>query len=262
MRFRGKLALITGGGSGIGEAVATAFAQAGAAVVVADKANAKAVADKINASGGRALAVAMDVTDPESVDRAFTAAQRWHGQAVDILINSAGIMGVHPLLDYPPELFRTVLEVNVVGSFICAQRAAKGMADKGNGRIVNLSSVSAARAGIGRAAYGTSKAAVSGLTRQLAMELGPLGITANAVAPGPVVTAMTADQYTEETIEAFSQMIPAQRLGTLPDMTDAILFLAGEGAGYINGVVLPVDGGLLASGVSKTGSLRSAASKE
>ncbi|WP_244438925.1 SDR family NAD(P)-dependent oxidoreductase [Paraburkholderia dilworthii] len=159
------------------------------------------------------------------------------------------------LLDYKLEDWQRLMNINVTGTFLCAQRAARSMANAQYGRIVNLASISAERAGIGRVAYGTSKAAVVGLTRQLAMELGPLGITANAIAPGPVVTAMTAESFTDETIAAYSAMIPSRRLGTVEEMADAILFLASKRAGYINGVVLPVDGGYLASGVAKTGNL-------
>jgi NAD(P)-dependent dehydrogenase (short-subunit alcohol dehydrogenase family) len=257
MNLASETAFITGGGSGIGAMTARAFAAAGASVVIADinLQNANDVAATIRESGGHALALRLDVSDPRSVDSAFDEAEQWNGGAVRVLVNSAGIIGIAPLLDYTFDDWQRIMSINVTGTFLCAQRAGRSMAANGYGRIVNLASISAERAGIGRVAYGTSKAAIVGLTRQLAMELGPHGVTANAIAPGPVVTAMTAESYTAETIDAYSQMIPVRRLGTVEEMADAILFLASPGAGYINGVTLPVDGGYLASGVSKTGKM-------
>jgi NAD(P)-dependent dehydrogenase (short-subunit alcohol dehydrogenase family) len=153
--------------------------------------------------------------------------------------------------------FHAVMEVNVTGAFLCAQRAAKGMIAQKYGRIINLSSIGAERAGIGRIAYGPSKAAVAALTRQLAMELGSFGITANSVAPGPIDTPMTHDCYTPETTRAYQNMIPARRLGTVEEVANAIAFLSSEEAGYINGITLAVDGGFLAAGVGTTGELKS-----
>jgi NAD(P)-dependent dehydrogenase (short-subunit alcohol dehydrogenase family) len=253
---RTHVALVTGGASGLGRAAAQALAARGDKVAVADlhRDGALACAQDIAAAGGQAVALAIDVTDDASVAQAFREAEAALGP-IDVLVNSAGIMGVAPLLDYPIADWERILAVNVTGTFRCAQRAAAGMAARGYGRIVNLASISGVRAGIGRAAYGTSKAAVIGLTRQLAMELGPLGITANAVAPGPVVTAMTADAYTPETRAAFEAMLPVGRLGTAQEIAEAIVFLASPGAGYINGHILAVDGGYLAAGVSRTGSV-------
>lgn len=257
MNFENKTAFVTGGGSGIGEATAVALAASGAHVVVADLnlVNATKVASSILKQGGKAIAVAIDVSDANSVDCAFETAEEWYGDTTHLLVNSAGILGIHAFIDYPVELFNKVMAVNVTGTFLCSQRAGKSMLKAGYGRIVNVASVSAVRAGIGRTAYGTSKAAMVGLTKQLSMELGPHGITANAIAPGPVLTPLTEASYTPETIEAYTSMIPARRLGVLGDMTATILFLLSEGAAYINGAYLPVDGGYLASGVSKTGKL-------
>ncbi|MFJ4156229.1 SDR family NAD(P)-dependent oxidoreductase [Pseudomonas sp. NPDC089752] len=252
-----KTAFITGAGSGIGEAAALAFASSGVAVAVGDLdiVNAEKVATKITCSGGLAKAFAIDVSCPQSVESAFESAESWYGVNTSILVNSAGIMGVHEFLGYPAELFSKVMAVNVTGAFLCAQRASRNMAKAGVGRIINIASVSAERAGIGRAAYGTSKAALVGLTRQMAMELGPLGITSNAVAPGPVITPLTQASYNAATIDAYESMIPARRLGLLNEITSAIIYLASDDAAYINGVFLPVDGGYLAGGVAKTGKL-------
>ncbi|MFP3998046.1 SDR family NAD(P)-dependent oxidoreductase [Pseudomonas capeferrum] len=257
MSFENKTAFITGAGSGIGEAVAVALAAAGAQVAVADVNldNAETVASAIRNSGYQAKAISVDVSNPESVEKAFASAESWYGESTNILVNSAGILGVHSFIDYPTDLFTKVLAVNVTGAFLCAQRAAKSMVALGRGRIINIASISAERAGIGRTAYGTSKAAMAGLTRQIAMELGPHGISSNAIAPGPVLTPLTQESYTPETINAYNSMIPAGRLGLLEEMTSAVLYLASDAAAYINGVLLPVDGGYLASGVAKTGRL-------
>ncbi|MGI3168994.1 SDR family NAD(P)-dependent oxidoreductase [Pseudooceanicola sp. C21-150M6] len=255
--FDTGVALITGGGSGIGQAVAVSLAGAGVPVVVADV-NARGIDETlahIRTKGGEGLGVELDVTQAASVDRAFGAAEDWKGP-VTSLVNSAGILKVEPFEHFPEAAFSQVLNVNVTGSFQCAQRAASGMKAAGFGRIVNLSSVSGYRAGVGRAAYGTSKAAINGLTRQMALELGRYGITANAVAPGPTVTAMTEPVYNAETKASLLPMIPAGYLADPEDISAAIVFLLSRQARYINGQTLAVDGGYLASGMLQTAELK------
>jgi NAD(P)-dependent dehydrogenase (short-subunit alcohol dehydrogenase family) len=253
-----RVAAITGGGSGIGEATAYRLSTDGFDVAILDisRARAEAVARKVMDRDGSALPVFVDVTDSDSVEAAFAAVEAWR-KSPDVLVNSAGIMTVASVVDCALEDFRNVMDINVTGSFLCAQRAAKGMLAQRYGRIINLSSISGERAGIGRIAYGTSKGAVTSLTRQLAMELGGSGITANCVAPGPIHTAMTREFYTPETQRAFESMIPARRLGSVEDIAHAIAFLSSERAAYVNGVMLPIDGGYLAAGVAATGTLRS-----
>ena len=257
MRFKNKAVFVTGGGSGIGAATAHAFGAQGARVIVADLNfdNASAVAHSIAVGGCQAFPVRIDVSSEESVNEAFNTAESWLGTTINVLVNSAGILGVGAFIDYPLKQWNDVLGVNLTGTFLCSKRAAKSMTEEGSGRIVNVGSISGSRAGIGRVAYGTSKAAILGLTRQLAMELGPYGITANAVAPGPVVTPFTVASYNAETIAAYESMIPTGRMGLVEEISAAILFLASDEAAYINGVSLPVDGGYLAGGVRKTGQL-------
>lgn len=253
-----RIAAVTGGGSGLGEATAYRLANDGfdVAILDIDAARAETVARVVADGGGSALPVRVDVRDSGSVDQAFAAIEIWR-KAPDVLVNSAGIMRIASVFDCALDDFRTVMDVNVTGTFLCAQRAAEGMVPQGYGRIVNLSSISAARAGAGRIAYGTSKGAVTALTRQLAMELGRFGITANCLAPGPISTAMTQQHYTQTTMQAFESMIPARRLGTASEVAHAISFLCSEGAGYVNGIMLPVDGGYLSAGIAVTGNVHS-----
>lgn len=249
-------ALVTGGGSGIGQATAVMLAAAGVPVAVADI-DADGVAEtvrRIEQAGGEALALRLDVTDRAAVDQAVAQVERWKA-AVSIVVNSAGILRVEPFERFSTEAFETVMRVNVTGSFHVAQRAAAGMRAQGYGRIVNLASVSGFRAGVGRTAYGTSKAAITQLTRQLALELGGDGITANAVAPGTTMTGMTAAAYTEENKKTFLKMIPSGFIAEPEDIAPAILFLASREARYVNGHTLPVDGGYLASGMTQTAGL-------
>lgn len=256
LTFGEGAALVTGGGSGIGRACAVGLAAAGVPVAVADRDEAAIgeVVAEIAGAGGRALAVPLDVAERASVEDAFDRTEGWAG-TVTILVNSAGILRVEPFETFPQEEFAKVLEVNVTGSFACAQRAAAGMKQSRYGRIVNLSSVSGYRAGIGRTAYGTSKAAVAQLTRQIALELGRHGVTANAVAPGATMTRMTEAAYTEDNKAAFLQMIPSGFIAGPEDIAPAILFLASEQARYVNGHTLAVDGGYLASGMMQTAGL-------
>lgn len=249
-------AMVTGGGSGIGRATAMMLAEMGAPVGVADiDADAtEETAAEIRKSGGEALAVQINVQDKASVEAAFDKVESWRGP-VTILVNSAGILRIKPFEDFDIENWNSVLAVNVTGSFLCGQRAASGMKAAGYGRIVNLSSISGFRAGVGRTAYGTSKAAIAGLTRQMALELGRHGITANAVAPGATTTPMTHDAYTDETRATLLPMIPAGFIANPEDIAVAIAFLVSQQARYVNGHTLPVDGGYLASGMLQTGSL-------
>jgi NAD(P)-dependent dehydrogenase (short-subunit alcohol dehydrogenase family) len=262
MKIRTEAAFITGGGAGIGRASAVAIAKSGLPVVVADidLTGAEQTVEGIVGAGGQAMAVSIDVASEDSVENAFQAAESWC-ERITVLVNSAGILRIASFLDFPAELFKKVMDVNLVGTFLCAKRAAPKMIDYGFGRIINLSSVSGRRAGIGRTAYGTSKAAIAGLTRQMALELGPFGVTANTVAPGVTVTPMTDAVYTEETRRQLLGMIPAGSFASPEDIAAVIAFLASPEARYLNGEEIAVDGGLLASGVTTTGSLNLSRSK-
>lgn len=245
-----RVALITGGAKGIGAEVCSRLAALGHHVLVADldfKA-AEETAAALRAAGGRASALQLDVGSPASVNAAFDQVAREHGRC-DILVNSAGIAKVFSFLDFPLDNFVATMNVNVTGTLLCAQAAARLMVKQQWGRIVNIASVAGMRAvGSGRTAYGTSKGAVIALTRQMAVELAEHGVTANAVAPGPVDTPMTQALHTEQFRTEYSKAIPMNRYGTCGEIASAVVYLVSEDARYVTGIAMPVDGGFLASG--------------
>ena len=245
-----RVAMVTGGAMGIGAEVCERLAAAGHQVLVADLdvGAAEATAMRLREAGGHAVALALDVGRPESVAQTFAQVERNFGRC-DILVNCAGIAKVFPFLDFPLDDFVATMNVNVTGTLLCAQAAARLMVRRRWGRIVNIASVAGMRAvGSGRTAYGTSKGAVIALTRQMAVELAEHGITANAVAPGPVDTPMTRALHTEQFRQEYSKAIPMNRYGTTAEIASAVMYLVSEDASYISGVALPVDGGFLASG--------------
>ena len=250
MRFIGKAAIVTGAASGLGLAIGQRLSREGCAVAIADAdaAGAARTRDAFLAAGGRAIAVTADVSRKDEVDAMVAATLAAFGR-LDIAVANAGIGGMYPFLDESFEHWSRVLAVNLTGVFLTGQAAARAMRRQGTGRIVNIASVSGIRAGSGRTAYGTSKAGVIHLTRQMALELGPLGITVNAVAPGPVETALVARDHTPDTRAAFNAMIPLHRYGTPEEIAAAVAFLASEEAAYVNGHTLTADGGFVAAGM-------------
>lgn len=246
----GRVAVVTGGAMGIGAETAEQLASRGYHVVLADidKGAAEQTAGRLSETGGAVSAVQMDVASPESIAAAFDIVATRHGRC-DVLVNGAGIAKLVPFIDYPLDMFLKTMQVNVTGTLLCAQHAARLMVPQRWGRIVNIASVAGMRAvGKGRTAYGTSKGAVIALTRQMAVELCDYGITANAVAPGPVDTPMTKVLHTEQFREEYARAIPMKRYGTTSEIAAAICYLASDEAAYTNGVVLPVDGGFFAWG--------------
>lgn len=236
-RFDGSVALVSGGARGLGAAYVRALHAEGAAVVVGDVLVDEAerlVADL----GSRALAVPLDVTSEESwaaaVERASTLG------VVDVLVNNAGIANAGRLERYGKEQWDAVIAVNLTGTFLGARAVVPGMRAAGRGSVVNISSVEGMRGDAGLHGYVASKFGVRGLTKSLAVELGPAGIRVNSVHPGFVVTAMT------EHLDASRQRIPLGRTATPDDLVGAVLFLASSDAAYVTGTELVVDGGMIA----------------
>jgi len=246
--FTDRVALVTGGASGIGRAVATQLAELGAKVVIADRnaEGADAVVQDLGAA--RAMAVTVNVADPDSANAMVDAVTEHFGR-LDILVHSAGVGIERGFLETTPEEWRRLIDIDLSGTFYCAQAAARKMVAQRYGRIVSLSSTAGLRGGTGRAAYGAAKAGVVGLTKVMAVELAPYGVTANALAPGAIETELVARMHSDETRRVYRAGIPMDRYGTPDETAFTAVFLASEQAGYVTGHVLGVDGGFLAAGV-------------
>jgi len=243
----GAVALVTGAAGGIGAATSLALARSGLTVIVgfrSDGDRAEEVAAKIRAEGLRAHAQAIDVLDEASIGEAFDATERDRGP-VQVLVNNAGFMRDGLAVKYPTAAWESTIDTNLTGAFLCCRRALPKMLRPRWGRIVNVSSAAALRGNPGQAAYSASKAGLLGLTRALAREVGGRGITVNAVCPGFVDTGMT-ESTADEMRRRYVEMTPAGRVGTPEEVAAVIAFLAGAEAGYVNGAVISVDGGLTA----------------
>jgi NAD(P)-dependent dehydrogenase (short-subunit alcohol dehydrogenase family) len=250
MRLKDKVAIVTGSGQGIGEQIAARFAAEGAMVVVADAnvENAKKVAAAIAEPGRVAISVHVDVGDPALAEAMVSKAVERFGR-VDVLVNNAGIGLNKPFLTTTPEEWDRQLRVNLTGQFLCGQAAAREMAKRGGGRIVNVASISGQRGGQGRAAYGAAKAGVILLTRVMAVELAEHGINVNAISPGPVDTEQSRGTHTPATRRSYLERLPLKRYGLREEIAAAALFLASDEASFVTGHVLNVDGGFDAAGL-------------
>lgn len=243
-QFVGKVALMAGGGSGIGRATCEIFVQRGGSVVVADinQAAAKAVAEAIARQGSRAEACGCDVTRWDEVQAAVEAARRLFGR-LDVLINCAGILRSHILEETPEEEWNEVLKVNLTGAFLLTKAAMRAMRQQGGGAIVHIASRMAIRVKEEHGAYAASKAGILQLTQMAALEGAPHAIRVNCVCPGFIDTPMTRIGYGEAAFEAWNRVCPLGRAGRPEDVAKAVLFLVSDEASFITGVALPVDGG-------------------
>jgi 3-oxoacyl-[acyl-carrier protein] reductase len=238
-------ALVTGGSRGIGKAIALRLADDGYQVFltyVSKPEQAEAVCDMIRARGGKASCFRIDVSDWDQV-RDFFKNEIKKKVSLDVLVNNAGITKDGLIMRMKRERWQQVLDVNLGGCFVCLQQAAVVMMKQRYGRIINITSVVGQRGNAGQANYAASKAGIIGLTKTAAQELGGRAITVNGVAPGFIATDMTS-VLPDEVKEKFLSNIPAGTLGTPEDIAEAVAFLASPGAGYVNGQILGVNGGM------------------
>jgi NAD(P)-dependent dehydrogenase (short-subunit alcohol dehydrogenase family) len=244
-----KTALVTGAARGIGLSIAKKFLAEGWRVALLDI-EGELLRDAVAAldDADNTLILHADVADASAVASAITETKRRFGR-LDALVNNAGVAVFAPLLETSDDDWNRVLAVNLTGPFLCTRAAAPLMRGHGGGAIVNITSISGLRASALRTAYGTSKAGLAHLTKQFAVELAALGIRVNAVAPGPVETAMAKAVHTPEIRADYHDAIPLNRYGLEEELAEAVFFLCSERASYITGQVLAVDGGFDAAGI-------------
>jgi NAD(P)-dependent dehydrogenase (short-subunit alcohol dehydrogenase family) len=244
-RLNGKVAIVTGAAHGIGRAIAERYGAEGATVIICDvdAAGAEAAAKRITDAGCTAVVIVTDVSDKVAVDRLFDETLDRFG-AVDVLVNNAGLTNTERhFLDGDEEWWDRIHAVNLKGSFLCGLRAAKQMAQRGEGVIINVSSGGATRAHRGNAAYDATKGGIEALTRAMAVDLAPYGVRVNGLIPGSIDAKGMSPDVKKQRGEA----IPMGRMGEPEDMTGAAVFLASDDAGYVTGQLIAVDGGILAA---------------
>lgn len=248
MKLEGKTAVVTGAASGIGRATADELAHAGATVIVADinREAGEAAAAELNASGAHARYLPLDVSDLASIQQFALDAVGVTGQ-VDILVNGAGWGKIQPFMENTPEFWQRVVAINFTGPVALAHALLPGMIERQQGRIVNISSDAGRVGSLGETVYAGAKAGLIGFTKSLARELARYKINVNCVCPGPTDTPLLA-AVPEKVLDAFRKAIPMRRFAQPAEVADAVLYFAGDGAGYVTGQVLSVSGGLTMAG--------------
>ena len=247
-----KVAVVTGAARGIGLAISKKFLEEGYRVAILDI-DQKTLSQtmKQDFDTNNVLGLECDVAEPDQVDQSVNRVVEQFGR-IDVLVNNAGIAEFKPMLETTYEEWSRILAVNLNGPFICTQACAPIMLKNEGGSIVNIASISGLRASTLRIAYGTSKAALMHLTKQQAAELGNKGIRVNAIAPGPVDTAMAKKVHTADIRSDYHDVIPLNRYGLEEEIADAVWFLCSDSASYINGQIIAADGGFDATGIGLT----------
>lgn len=244
MKLEGQTALVTGAARGIGKAIALCLARRQVAVGLMDLRDPGPVAEEIDADGYTALPLKADITDRESVTRAVDSMIQRFGK-IDILVNNAGIIVRESILELSYEDWQRVMNVNINGAFLCSKAVIPHMIERSYGRIVNITSIAGKMGDITASpAYGTSKGAINTFTKSLARQLAAYNITVNAIAPHAIETDMSAE-WSEEKRRAVVGSIPLKRMGTPDEVAEAVLFLVSEGASFITGEILDINGGYL-----------------
>lgn len=244
----GRVAVVTGGGTGLGKGMAAGLAQAGALVVLAGRRQSvvEQAAEEFRTAGGKAVGMSLDVTRIRDLPAFFDAVVKRHGR-LDVLVNNAGTNRRVPAMEFSEQDWDTVMDLNLKAVFFCSQAAARIMKDRGGGKIINTASLASTYASANQAAYAPSKGGIKQLTQQLALELAPFRINVNAIGPGWYRTPLNDDLFRDEGwARAVTAMIPWGRSGTPDDLMGTTIFLASRASDYVTGQTIYVDGGMLA----------------
>jgi|WetSurSiteA1Bulk_404760.scaffolds.fasta_scaffold32571_1 3-oxoacyl-[acyl-carrier protein] reductase len=245
MRMKDKFVIVTGGAKGIGREIATTFAKEGAnlGIVDIDTENLKLTSQKIENLGRSVFESTVDISKSQDIQDFVEAAVGKFG-GIDVLVNCAALIIYEKFLNFDENVWRRMLDVDLTGTFLFSQAVARKMVEKGTGRIINIASVAADFGTERAAAYCSCKAGIVGLTKVMALELGPLGINVNAISPGPIDTEQARGLLTADEIKLRTRITALERYGKPEDVAKAAVFLASEDAEYITGSILRVDGGL------------------
>ncbi len=243
--LEGKVAIVTGGGRGLGRAMAQALVEAGAAVTVAARTQGEldSFVEETKAAGGQALACPTDLTDEASVERMVSATVEMFGR-LDVLVNSGGIVATTPLLDQSAQEWDRVVATNLRGTFLATRAAGQHLVGQGSGKVINIASNFALQGVANHAAYSASKAAIIGFTRSMAVEWARHGVQVNAIAPGYFATALNADVWEDpDTLAKVVRAIPAKRFGQPDELKPWLMLLTGTASDFMTGEVIVIDGG-------------------